>query len=338
MSLNRIIANARSLDLRATTEQRRLSARHLTPRLDEVLQRLAAFREAVDQGFAPRIAAARAQPNPDQVYGDRDWAHYPIGFCQQIRDGVLERMRADSFFQDLVARGLTLKPVFIFLQDRYFQNAIQFGNLYLDAANDTVSPEKPKLEWAPIERVDYENLESWSRFADIARRYLKIEIFPNLSFPLAFAACPFFAIRSNGRIELLLAQHQIALKDMADGMRRTLALLDDETLMTRRLPTVYAELLEKAFGANLLEAFPLEFAPTSLALLREGVLREFIELQKQPEAVASPIVSGYFELIEKAAHLLRARDLRPAPHQLELLRRQGVLPAAATSPQSLILE
>jgi hypothetical protein len=41
---------------------------------------------------------------------------------------------------------VVLKKVFVLLKGRYFQNALQLGNLYVDVANDTVDTAKPKLE------------------------------------------------------------------------------------------------------------------------------------------------------------------------------------------------
>lgn len=332
IDLKQVIANARALDLKGSAGQRRLSARHLTPKIAEILHRVAAFRSAVDDELEPRAIKARANRQPAEIYGDRDWSRYPIGFCRPIRDGVLQRMCADAFFQELIRRGLVLKPVFILLQGRYFQNAIQLGNLYLDAANDTVFPDKPKLDWAPIERVDFENLESWSRFAAVARRYLGITLYPNLVFPLAFPAAPFLAIRPNGRIEFLLVQHQIALKDIGDGMPRAVAVLDDIQLMRHRLPDIYHRILEREFGTNLFERFPLEFAPTGPTEMRDGVIRQFAELQSQPDATALPVVTRYFQLIEKAARILRECDLRPTPEELQRLRSQDRLPPTANDP------
>lgn len=311
MSIEALVQRAHSLDLRSTAEQRKLTARYLRPRLEAVVTRLGELRASADVGFAGRISAARAMDQSEALYGDRDWRKYPIGFCRQIRDAVLDAMRKDPLFQDLQARGLILKPVFIFLKESYFQNAIQLGDYYLDVANDTVVPEKPKLDWSPIARTPFENLESWSRFAEVARRYLRIEIYPNYIFPLAFAGCPFVAIRPNGRLELLLAQHQIALKDLADGMRRTRTLLDDTSLMERRLPPEYLALLERKLGANLFATFPLEFQPTEPSTFRAGVIQEFIDLMKQPSAQAWPVVKAYFDLIEKAAQQLRLLDIRP---------------------------
>ena len=82
---------------------------------------------AVDASFADRIrrSADRAE---DGRYSEVVWSRYPFGFCRHIRDAVFDRLLEDSYFQALIKKGLTLKPVFIFLRESYFQNAIQLGN------------------------------------------------------------------------------------------------------------------------------------------------------------------------------------------------------------------
>ncbi|WOO41712.1 hypothetical protein [Rubellicoccus peritrichatus] len=320
-----IIGDAYAHDLTATSDQKQLTARYIEPQIDEIVDRLRRFREEVDQEYAPKVEADR-KAGQSGVYGDIQLGQYPIGFCRHIRERVLARMVADSFFQDLVMKGLTLRRVFIFLRGIYFQNAIQLGNYYLDAANDTVFPEKPKLDWAPISELDYENLDSWERFAAVSSHYLKVELYPNFLFPLAFPATPFFAIRPNGRIDMLLAQYHIAHKDLGDGMRRTLALLNDTELMSKRLPDCYLRMMEKAFGGNLFDAFPLEFAPSDPDKIKETVVAEFIQLMDQPNEKTHSTMKAYFELVEKSVKIMRTKNLIPDADELKELRQQGLIP------------
>ena len=333
MSISRLLAKARSLDLKATKEQGRVTQRFLEPRLSAVMARLSVLRAEVDAAHAERIRAAAQRTASDVgAYGEIDWSRYPIGFCRHIREAVLERLPGEPIFQELLKAGVVIKPVFIFLKGTYFQNALQIGNYYVDVANDTVFPEKPKLEWAPIDQVDFENLDTWPRFVAVAEHYLKVALYPNTLFPLAFPAAPFFAIRSNGRIDLLLAQHQIAIKDLGDDLRRTRALLDDNALMSRRLPDVYRTLLEEKFGANLFAQFPLEFAPSTVEDIRTRIVPEFRQLLQQPDATAYPVINEYFKLVERASNQLRRYDLRPDEATLAELRATDQLPTATTSP------
>lgn len=333
MSVASLVAKAYSFDLAANATQRALSARWVTPRLDEILTTLRRLREEIDAVFAPKIAADRTNAAQGTVYGEQYWRYYPIGFCRQIRDAVLERMRREPLIRELVEQGVVLKPIFIFLKSSYFQNAIQLGHFYLDAANDTVFPEKPKIDWAPLQKLDFENLDSWSRFIEVARRYLKVEIYPNRFFPLGFLAAPLLAIRPNGRLDLLLAQHQIPLKDLGDDLQRTRALLDDKAFMQRPLPPFYADRLNAVFGANQFSQLPLEYAPSTPDMIRNGVVREFRDLLHQPDAQTFPVVSAYFELVTKSVRLLRQTDIRPSSEMLEQLRAQQLVPSAAEAPK-----
>lgn len=337
MDLDRIIGDAHALELQAGPEQQKLSERYLIPKLNAVLERMAVFRQEVDDSYAPKIAKAR-QANTPGVYGEIQMRNYPIGFCKQIREGVLARMLTDPLIQDLVLKGLTLRRVFIFLKGIYFQNAIQLGNYYLDAANDTVFTNKPKLDWAPIDQLDFENLNSWSRFATVAKTYLKIEIYPNLLFPLAFPASPFFAIRPNGRLDFLIAQNQILCKDLGEHMHRTLTLLDDSEWMQRQLPEPYVQLLKRSCGGNLFEAFPLEFTPVTIEHIRNQIIPQFITLSEQPSKQSFKTVKSYFDLIDKSSKRLTALNLKPSPDQMTQLRTEQKIPPEVDSTASLSLD
>lgn len=333
----KLIENPYAHDLLATAGQEALTARLLRPNLDKILAQFALLRAKVDAGFAPKVAAARAA-GVNHEYGDLSIEHYPFGFCREIRDEVIALMPGDPFFQDLLGKGVTLRSVFIFLRGQFFQNAIQLGNLYFDVANDTVYPDKPKLDWAPIRELDYANVDSWSDFAEVATRYLQVEVYPNFFFPLAFPAAPFFAVRGGGRLDLLLAQYIIIGKDLNEGMRRTLALLDDEKWMSRRLPEPYVQLLQKSFGGNIFDVFPLEYAPCDVKHLRECVLPDFVALCGQKKAEALPIVKGYFELVGNASRLLHTRRLCPAAAEVGQLRSEGLVPAEGKVPAAITLE
>lgn len=307
--------------------QDQVTRTRLVPAIDAILARLHEHRLEVDREFQQRGAAV--SPDFPVVVGEPSLASYPIGFCRQIRDRVWERALADEEFRALIGHDVILKKVFILLKGQYFQNAVQVGNLYVDVGNDTVWTEKPKLEWAPVADVEFENVDEWPRFNEVARRYLRVELYPNRLFPLGFAAAPFFAIRPNGRIDLFFAQDIIFLKDLGEGMRRARALLADEAFAARRLPEVYENLLRRACGANLLSAFPLEFAPAEPAAIRDGPVAEFVALGGQPPKQALGIVDRYLRLMVEATRRLTHFNLVPSASELAELRAAGAIPAAS---------
>lgn len=311
MSLEALIAAAHAKDLRARPDQEAPTRRRLLPQIDAILDRLRVHRAAVDDGFEKKRLDLGANAGAAAVVGEALLANYPVGFCSVIRDQVFERLVADRDFHALIGPEIVLKKIFVLLKGRYFQNALQLGNLYVDVANDTVDTAKPKLEWARIEEVDFQNADDWPSVAAVGRRYYGLELYPNLLFPLAFPAAPYFAVRASGRIDLFQAQDLVFLKDLGDDFRRVRSLLDDPAFLARPLPEPYRARLEKACGANLHAAFPLEFSPTDAAGIRESVLPEFSALAKRKDNVALATVQNYLRLINDATQRLARMDLRP---------------------------
>lgn len=323
--LETLSAAAFAHDLRPQADQDDITCTRLIPNIDRILERLRIHRAEVDREFE-RKQAALPPERPDAAPGEKSLALYPIGFCREIRDGVWARAIADPEFQALIGRDVVVKKIFVLLKGQFFQNAAQLGNLYVDVANDTVWRDKPKLEWLRIEDVAYENLESWPRFYEVSRRYLGLELYPNLLFPLAFPLAPFFAIRPGGRLDLLYAQDSIFLKDLTQDMRRTCELLADRALMARRLPEVYADRVRASCGGNLLDAFPLEFAPSTREEIRATVVEEFIALGKLPTAQAQTTIQHYVKLVGAASKRLHNLHIVADPATLTELRRTGAAP------------
>jgi hypothetical protein len=325
VTLARAIENARSQDLRALSSQA-AATRRLLANIDAIIDRVRIHRTAVDVEFrARRDALASAG---ETTAGEAALATYPIGFCGAIRDQVLERLVADADFRKLIGTDTVLKKIFVLLKGVYFQNALQLGNLYLDAANDTVDSTKPPIEWLRIEDTPYQNADDWNTVAEVGRRYYEVELYPNLLFPLAFPSSPFFAIRASGRIDFFHAQDILFLKDLGDDLRRARALLADPVFLARPLPEAYRELLERSCGGNLHEAFPIEYAPTDAAGIRDNVLAEFATLAKQNDAAALNTFRHYQRLMKEATTRLARLNLRPSTEELARLRAEAGIPAA----------
>ena len=325
MTLARAIESARAHDLRAHSSQE-AATRRLLANISAIEERLRFHRAAVDDVFFARRDAARGASS--EIAGEATLADYPLGFCGVIRDQVLARLVADDTFRKLIGPDVVLKKIFVLLKGVYFQNALQLVNLYVDVANDTVFIDKPKIEWLRIADTPFENADSWSSVAAVGSRYYEVELYPNLLFPLAFPAAPFFAIRSSGRIDFFQAQDILFLKDLGDGLRRTRALLDDPAFLERPLPEPYRLLIERSCGGNLHAAFPLEYAPTDVDSLRAQVLPEFDALFRQGDAAALATVDRYLRLIKDATLRLMRMDLRPSPAELDRLRAERAIPAA----------
>jgi len=328
LTLRKLVSGIREYDLLVRPAQQKIDDCILQPRWVELCEHLTRFRDELDVEY--RTQAAKRRPR-DSIYGELNLADYPLGFCRHIRNGMLKKMQEEVFFRQLAEKGVRIHPVFVLLKDSYFQNAIQIGNTYLDVANDTVDVTKPRLEWAPIREVAYTNLDSWSVFAQVAERYLRVQIFPNYLFPLAFPAVPFFAIRPNGRLDLLCVQNQIFFKDLGRQMAAAKRLLSHPSWRTRRLPQAYEKLVAQRFEANIGEVFPLEYSPASPREIEEGVLAEFAQLNLD-RAEDSQTITTYLELIEKAVSQLTMRQILPEAKTLSKLRSDGILPVETHLP------
>lgn len=323
--LAQAIAGARALDMRASSDQEAPTRQRLLPNIEAILARLRMHRAAVDEVFLAKRAGLGTTSGA--THGEATLAAYPVGYCGAIRDQVFDRLGEDRAFHELIGSDVVLKKVFVLLKGIYFQNALQLGNLYVDVANDTVFVDKPKVEWARIADVAFENAEDWPAVAAVGRHYYGVELYPNFLFPLAFPAAPYFAIRASGRIDFFQAQNVVFLKDIGDGLRRARALLDDPGFTRRTLPEPYRRLVETACGGNLHAAFPLEYAPTDTAGLRAGVLPEFVALATRGDAAAFATIGRYLRLMEDATLRLARMNLRPAPEDLARLRAEGAIPA-----------
>lgn len=156
-----------------------LTARHLSERTDAVAAFMSSLRETVDRELAPTLPDAAGVP-------------YPYGRCEEITRAV-----ADALPRSLIAgahsggdavrafieAGGIVRHVWGALRGLYFQNAFQFGGLYVDVANDTVVVTKPKVEILPIAESGMENIRDLLHFATIARLYWGGDVWANTVVP-----------------------------------------------------------------------------------------------------------------------------------------------------------
>lgn len=245
--LNQLVDLAMSQDMAWHAGQESLTNSLLRPILPGIVDTLGRLRLRTDAW----IAQSAAPPS------------YPVGFCAVIRDRVFDGLLGDPVVQSLMAAGLVLKKVFVILKDRYFQNAIQFGNLYIDVANDTVDPAKPWLEWMDVREVPYENVGELPTLIRVAESYHRCRAFPNVFFPLLAPVVPLLLIAEDGRLGLLHFQDGGFLKDLAHGLQHLRNWLAGPARLLPPLPEPYAAQLQRACGGNDFAVFPFEYRPCS---------------------------------------------------------------------------
>ena len=139
-------------------------------------------------------------------------ATYPAGACRPIRNKGLARLRswpaADSSRPALQAlarfrdRGGIIKGIWGIQKGVYFQNAIQAGDLWVDLANDTVDLTRPPVEVCQLDEARFEEVQSFERFAEVARIYWAAEAYPNHILPAVAAVLPVIFVFADGRARL----------------------------------------------------------------------------------------------------------------------------------------
>ncbi|MFV3126248.1 hypothetical protein [Niveispirillum sp. KHB5.9] len=179
-----------------TRVQKALSARFLLPVQDEIFDLLMGIRLDLDEGLR-------------RLYPEREGKLYPLGCCREISNAVrqhlLQRLRnpqsrAERAISAFIRGGGVYRPIWGALRGCYFQNATQFGSLYVDVSNDTVTVTKPKVEILPIEEAGLEAIRDIPHFVEIAQAYWKARVFANHVIPSLAPLVPVITVTPKGTV------------------------------------------------------------------------------------------------------------------------------------------
>ena len=209
------------LDLGVDRLQEALARRFLQPLLPAIEALFLELRAETDADLG-----ARAQP----IYGKP----YPLGFCLEITEDVFKRLivrtarprsPAERAIKTFLKQGGGGRRVWGVLRERYFQNALQLGSLYIDVANDTVDVNKPKVEILPILESGFVLVRDGAHFATIAERYWNVRMYANTAVPSLAPLLPFIVVDGKGRTEMqtrMLPMFQLLSRDGFAGAERWL--------------------------------------------------------------------------------------------------------------------
>lgn len=184
-------------------DKAQLTERYLLPAFADLEAFFLALRTGVD--------LALRQTNPIKL-----GKPYPIGQCLGITLAVQQRLRdaGDALFQNAAAirgyhtytafrkAGGTTRQVWGDLRGEFFQNAFQVGTLYVDVANDSVTPAKPKVEILPFAEARLMPIADFRHFSRIAAAYWKVQIYPNHVLPEYGPTCPLICITPDGKVSI----------------------------------------------------------------------------------------------------------------------------------------
>ncbi|MCZ2721254.1 hypothetical protein O1D97_06245 [Marinomonas sp. 15G1-11] len=171
--------------------------------IDLIIQDLAYLRLIADVELLPK-------------YPHFDGKHYPLGRCKEIRDKVFTLLQEClsktqkpglSLIREQIQKGATLRTQWGSLRDEYFQNAIVFENWYIDVSNDTVNPNKPRVEILPLIDANFSIISSFEQFVKVARSYWNVKIYQNNIFPALSPFMPLFYVNRQGRGRIGYASH-----------------------------------------------------------------------------------------------------------------------------------
>lgn len=182
--------------------QQDLTERFLLPARGEIETLFVALRNSLDPIWSRVRPVKLGKP-------------YPLGQCLEISLAMqvhLSRLDPSGLsgapargFQALRAfqqAGGRMRQVWGDLRGQYFQNAYLAGSLYIDCANDTVVPTKPKVEILPLAEADFRPVEDFLHYARIAGSYWRALAFPNHLLPEAAPWCPLLLAIPGGGLQL----------------------------------------------------------------------------------------------------------------------------------------
>lgn len=180
--------------LLVTRRQAALTSRFLIPAKAEIEASLLAIRAELDASFGV---------STPQIYGKP----YPQGFCLEITREVMALLRkrlerpvspGERAIKAFLQNGGEGRRVWGVLREQFFQNAMQFGGLYIDVANDSVDINKPKVEILPMEESGFVLVRGPAHYAAIAERYWGARLYANHALPSLAPMFPLICVNKRG--------------------------------------------------------------------------------------------------------------------------------------------
>jgi hypothetical protein len=225
-------------------KQVKLTKKFLIPKIKDLEIEMLALRVAFDQSIDTQSGK----------YGKS----YPEGFCQEITHGVKEILERElpnakspglTALRSFIAQGGLAKRIWGNLRNQYFQNAFQFGSLYVDVANDTVTITKPKVEILPLGKARMFPISDYDGYADVAEKYWKGKVYPNRILPDLAVMFPLFLVTPDGRVALHANYQTILYRNMQFDFALSEKFLFKNARKTLTLPKEHLDRLVSEYGA-----------------------------------------------------------------------------------------
>lgn len=192
----------------ATPQQTVLTQRHLLPAQAAIYDYLMGLRGEIDPVMSSRYPMRFGKP-------------YPLGCCLEITNMVVAELNKRvhnpshpglAAIRSFVMAGGMVRIIWGVLRESYFQNAMQFGDLYVDVSNDTVTPTKPKVEILPMTESGLVAIRDIDHFVRTANNYWQMQVYANHALPGLAPFMPMIGIYKTGEISVQSASdYMIAL-------------------------------------------------------------------------------------------------------------------------------
>ena len=247
-----------------------LTEKYIVPNLPQLEAEFLEIRQTVDAKMRRRMEQATADA-PLQA-----GSNYPKGFCLPITVLAAAEFEARGSSKPSTAAkavaafrraGGHVTKVWGVLRNQYFQNALQFGSIYFDVANDTVDVNKPKVEYMPMAESGFKNIESYEEFADVAERYWKCRMFPNLHFPRLAPLLPMLKLSASGVLSLESSIYYMQRMNVDSGFQAGEQFVTASRWRERRLPGEWLDHVQD---------YKREHLSSEVGTAREGVAAEDI--------------------------------------------------------------
>lgn len=211
--------------------QAQLTERYLLPALADLEAFFLTLRNNIDLMLRQNCPVKLGKP-------------YPIGQCLEITLAVQQHLRdaGEAMLQSVAAirgyqaytsfrkAGGTTRQVWGDLRGEFFQNAFQVGTLYVDVANDSVTPTKPKVEILPFVEAKLTPITDFRHFSRIATVYWKVQIYPNHVLPEWSPSCPLVCIGPNGNVIIAEATYYMVTLTQRTAFKASEDVLRDDAM------------------------------------------------------------------------------------------------------------
>ena len=272
-----------------------LARLHIIPSWTDIQNDLEILRREADAVLLARIGQAGGA----KTDGHRS---YPHGYCKPIRDFTLQRLLtptsadtdrpAFSAIRQFQAAGGVVKGIWGIQKNRYFQNAIQVGDLWFDLANDTVDVTRPPVELLPFGEAQFTEITSFEQYATVAESYWGLTAAPNRYLPELAATFPVLLFAPQGQIRITAPVTMIP-RNIRQNYRPARSFLLDGSFADRKLPDTVAETLAKITGG------PAD--PMTPSALDHAITAEHDAAETLTE---SAFLSRFNALVQKASRFM----------------------------------